>query len=425
MIDFTCGDVMVELLKYPENTFDGCLCDPPYGLGFMGKEWDQPGKSFVERRPVRENTWDHVGGNHNPTCAADRARTNRKENVGYQDWCRLWSSEVYRVLKPGSMLMAFGGTRTHHRLACAIEDAGFELRDTMMWLYGSGFPKSLDVSRVIDKAAGVERQNLGPSVYASRASNSGVQFEGWTGDDTRRLTAPTTDAARLWSGYGTALKPAWEPIILAMKPCEGTFSENALKWGVAGLAIDGGRIGPRDRIEYGLKNSKRGQKNCYGSPSGSADFNSNLGRWPANLILDEEAGAMLDDQSGTLGKSTGGGMNRDGKGPVYSEQCGHAKVKTVGFGDTGGASRFFYCAKASRKERGEGNTHPTVKPLDLCTCLARLILPPPRDLPRCVLVPFSGSGSESMGCEAAGWDLVVGIEKDPDYVEIAKGRVGS
>ena len=346
MIDYTCGDVSLELPKYPENTFDGCLCDPPYGLGFMGKSWDH-GVPSVE----------------------------------------VWR-EVLRVLKPGATLMAFGGTRTWHRLACAVEGAGFELRDTMMWITGQGFPKSL---------------NLG-------------------------------------NGYGTALKPAWEPILLAMKPLDGTFAENALKWGVAGLAIDACRIEAQDNLNGGAYSGGMRPTSAMGCTGEAGGTNSMLGagggrlppdkfkqpggRWPANLILDEEAAEMLDGQTGEI------------KSGFFSGHRNKAKTKNT-FGEfeirdenasrpanSGGASRFFYCAKASRKERGEGNTHPTVKPLALCTYLARLILPPPRDLPRCVLVPFAGSGSEAMGCEAAGWDLVVGIEKEPAYVEIAKGRVG-
>ncbi len=344
MIDFTCGDVNLELPKYPENTFDACLTDPPYGLGFMGKSWDH-GVPSAE-------TW----------------------------------REVLRVLKPGAMLMAFGGTRTWHRLACAIEDAGFELRDTMMWLYGSGFPKSLDILKAIDKAAGAEREKV--KATGGLTKNRNLNDDRWCkiGDAEALMDSltPITPAACLWSGYGTALKPAWEPILLAMKSCEGTFVENALKWGVAGLGIDGGRIG----VEGGCRSDKPytggDSKNDYGK--GLNDQRSpnvdGLGRWPANLILDEEAAPGQE------------------------------------------WTRYFYCPKASRKERGEGNGHPTVKPLSLCTYLARLILPPPRDLPRCILVPFSGSGSEALGCERAGWDLVVGIEKDLSYVEIAKGRAG-
>lgn len=288
--------------------FDAILCDPPYGLSFMGKAWDHgvPGPE----------TW----------------------------------ASLLRVVKPGGHLMAFGGTRTFHRLAVAIEDAGWEIRDTLCWLYGSGFPKSKNLDGAFD-------------------------------------------------GYGTALKPAWEPIILAMRPIDGTYAHNALTHGVAGLNIDGGRITADSRplrISHGQDTEG---KNTYGSngPGGGshAAGETTLGRWPANVALDEEAAGMLDAQSG-ITKS--------------------------------GASRFFYCAKASRSEREAGagagaNHHPTVKPLALARWLATLLLPPKRETPRRLLVPFSGSGSEMIGCLQAGWDEVVGIEMDPDYVAIARDRL--
>jgi site-specific DNA-methyltransferase (adenine-specific) len=239
----------------------------------------------------------------------------------------------------------------------------------------------------------------------------------------RSFLAQTTS-----KGIGN-LCPEFLPIIVAMKPCEGTFTENALKWGVAGLAIDAGRIqsGP----------------SAGGSISGASAFGQGFGwnehanrttqidrnapdRWPANVILDEEAGEMLDRQSGDRSSPWIGNPNTTGHkgGKMFggSEQGEQADQKPE-YRDSGGASRFFYCAKASRSERGEGNTHPCVKPIKLCEYLAKLLLPPKRDDARRLLVPFSGSGSEMIGALRAGWDEVVGIESNPEYVAIAERRI--
>lgn len=194
------GDCLSVLPSLEANSIDTVITDPPYGISFMGEDWDYgvPGVHF-------------------------------------------WQ-EIIRAAKPGAMLLAFGGTRTHHRLMTAIEDAGWEIRDCLIWLYGSGFPKSLDISKAIDKEKLINRDILGytinarPNRVGKKTKLSGLQTIGG------EITAPSSTAAKLWSGYGTALKPAWEPIVLAMKPLDGTFSQNAQKWGVAGINVDGGRI---------------------------------------------------------------------------------------------------------------------------------------------------------------------------------------
>jgi site-specific DNA-methyltransferase (adenine-specific) len=384
------------------SSFDACLCDPPYGLKFMGKDWDHgvPGPA-------------------------------------------VWA-KVFRVLKPGAFLLAFGGTRTHHRLMCAIEDAGFEIRDCMMWLYGQGFPKSLDIGKAIDKAAGALRETL--STRSKRGAFGGVAYaqDSWTLAQSNQplalpITAAATDAAKLFDGYGTALKPAYEPIIVAMKPCEGTFAENALRHGVAGINIEAGRIPAHgDKLQGGgstvgkfIENHHEGwqrpwmadddARESMRARSAEAQAHAeSAGRWPSNVILDEEAGAQLDRMSGES-KSTGGSGPASkqwrGDGHTVGAQLAGA---TGGFGDSGGASRFFYCAKASKSERGEGNNHPTVKPLKLIEYLARLILPPQGGK---LLVPFSGSGSEMLGARNSGWTDVTGIELSAGYADIAIERL--
>jgi site-specific DNA-methyltransferase (adenine-specific) len=387
------GDIHQVLSSEPANSFDGCLTDPPYGLKFMGKDWDHGIPS--------SETW----------------------------------REVLRVLKPGAFLLAFGGTRTHHRLMVAIEDAGFELRDCLMWIFGSGFPKGLDIGKALDKQAGAQRKIVGPRVYADGTPGHFANSDKYAQDsctrgkqmgETKLDSLPATDAAKLWNGYNVALKPAWEPIILAMKPIEGTFAQNVLKWGTGGLAVDACRI-PVSDAQY--------QRNCSGdrghdeNRTRQMDFamtggsSSDGGRWPANLLLNEEAAVQLDEQTGVLTSRPWDGKRNTPKTKNvlgdYESRQEQAKP-----GDSGGASRFFYCSKSSPSERGKGNNHPCCKPIRLCSYLARLILPPTSPTHDCrLLIPFCGSGSEMLGAWEAGWDSCLGIDNHQPYLDIAARRL--
>jgi len=329
-IQLYTGDCLEVMQTLDENSVDTIITDPPYGLSFMGKDWDYgvPGK-------------------------------------------RYWV-EALRVAKPGAMLLAFGGTRTHHRLMCAIEDAGWQIRDAIFWVYGSGFPKS---------------HNIGKATQDSQ-----------------------------WDGYGTALKPAYEIIVLAMKPLDGTFANNALTWGVAGLNIDGGRVAHDEPTKYTERDNEmwlgaRRNTNTLASPAPS-------GRWPANLIHDgsEEVTALFP-----VTKSTPGGMTKFGG--VFGNN-GEVKSNAI-YTDEGSAARFFYCAKASRKERnaglpdGESSSHPTVKPLALMRYLCKLTATPTGGT---VLDMFAGSGSTGCAAVLEGRDFI-GIDLDADYVEIARRRI--
>lgn len=405
------ADVLDALREMPDEGFDAAFCDPPYGLGFMGRRWDHGVPS-----------------------------------------AEVWA-EVLRVLKPGASLMAFGGTRTYHRLACNIEDAGFEIRDCALWLYGSGFPKAHNVSKAIDRAAGAERGKIGERVRLgdkkSYKSDGDLMF---VGNKTGAITAPATEAARKFDGYKSALKPAYEPIVWAMKPLDGTYAENALTHGVAGLNVDAGRI-DGEPIECSRSVSFGDTGAAYGGGNGKyTRVTNDAGRYPANLTLDPAAAAMLDAQTGEL-TSGSGPLKRsaDKFRHTYGEFAGQREEAGL-YGDTGGASRFFYTAKASRAEREAGlldfvtetvndgrdtpidnpyqrgeterrNTHPTVKPVDLCRYFSAMLLPPERDTPRRVLTPFSGVGSEMIGAMLAGWDECVGIEQNADYIAIAKARL--
>jgi site-specific DNA-methyltransferase (adenine-specific) len=376
-----CRDIMEGQLA--DNSVDSIVTDPPYELGFMGKKWDDTG-------------------------------------IAYN--CEVWEN-AYRVLKPGGHLLAFGGTRTWHRLAVAIEDAGFEIRDSIAWQYGSGFPKSLDVSKAIDKRAGAERVKV--PATGGLHKNANLNDDGWTkiGADNATMDSniPATPAAEQWQGWGTALKPAHEPIVVARKPLIGTVAENVLTHGTGALNIDGCRIGTDGGTTKG--NPPKGQSNgIYGNGlNGACDVVPlNAGRWPANVILDESQAAELDNQSGV--QRDGVAVRRNGVGGGHIGPPGAKVVGTPdhGYGGQGGASRFFYVAKAGKKERPnvDGVAHPTVKPIALMRYLVRLVTPPGGT----VLEPFAGSGTTVEACILEGFDCIA-IEMTDDYLPLIAERV--
>lgn len=369
-----CREVLPKI-----SQVDAVVTDPPYGLSFMGKGWDHgvPGVEF----------WQVI-----------RA-----------------------AMKPGAHLLAFGGTRTFHRLTCAIEDAGFEIRDCVMWVYGTGFPKSLDVSKAIDKTAGVKGtqgpMKRGGERLARLKDGKRDGGETWGNESGRNpyTTIPTTDAAKQWDGWGTALKPAWEPIILARKPLEGTVAANVLEHGVGGLNVDGCRV---EGIPPSVPQAAGGSGEIYGfkngvGRSGEMSNPEGKGRWPANLIHDgseEVVGLFPANRPGSHKQNPTHSSNAAfGGGRYDNSSC---------YSDSGSAARFFYCAKANKKDRGEGNDHPTVKPTDLMRYLCRLITP----LGGMVLDPFMGSGSTGKAALLEGFDFI-GIDAEKQYCDIAERRL--
>lgn len=311
----------VTTVKLEPNSFDACLTDPPYFINFMDNAWD-------------------------------KAEDIRAAHLA-------WAKNVFQALKPGAPLLAFGGTRTWHHLTTALEQAGFEIRDCLMWLYGTGFPK-------------------------------GKQ----------------------------ALKPAWEPIVLARKPLDGTLQHNIESHGTGALNIDSCRIlrASDDKSGWSQTGSKAGEnhslagKNYEREPKPDAP-----GRWAANLLLDEEAAKILD------------ASHKPTKSVPYKENTVKGNVLSLkkrtagGYQDSGGISRFFWCSKVSKKERGPGNDHPTLKPIKLTEYLALLLLPESEDAK--LLVPFSGAGSEVIGAMRAGWTDITAIELDKKYIKIARKRI--
>ena len=407
------GDNILSLKKLPDNSIDSIVTDPPYGLSFMNKKWDHQVPSV--------DFW----------------------------------KEVYRVLKPGGHVLSFGGTRTYHRMTVNIEDAGFEIRDQIMWLYGSGFPKSHNIGKSVDKIEGNEREVVG---------NRGIGYNDseiyGTGKDSIDITKGTSE----WEGWGTALKPANEPICVARKPIsEKTVAANVLKWGTGGINIDGCRVGTELVSTHSNGKGNTGDNGIYGTYNNIQGGDEREGRFPANIILDEEAGMALDEQSGPTSqghwpKGKTKGFGEFGGGETTYEGVG-PKDKNK---DKGGASRFFYCPKVSKKERNAGledmeeksieglghgldricsicetpqlkpcdckdnkwivkpkkNTHPTVKPISLMAYLCRLVTPPNG----IVLDPFMGSGSTGCAAVKEGFRFV-GMELDEDYFEIATKRI--
>ncbi len=475
-------DCLYKLKELDDSSVDSIVTDPPYGLSFMGKKWDYDVPSV-----------------------------------------EIWV-ECLRVLKPGGHLLAFAGSRTYHRMAVRIEDAGFEIRDQIMWVYGSGFPKSHNIGKAVDKQGGnllgkevadlvkKKRLEIGLSTIQLAElgkfygkTNHGGSVSNWetgrgritpeqfnklieilnlennpiietkrevigkqTNDDNfrfyssgryqwntegqkRKESIDITKGNSKWEGWGTALKPAHEPIVMARKPFKGTVVNNVLEWGTGGINIDASRIGTEKLTNKGM--SSLGVMHDDNWKSKKVE-NEVEGRFPANIIFDEEAGEILDEQSG-ISKS---GKSR-GLTPTKARSWKNSSIQGINridHDDKGGASRFFYCPKTSKKDRNEGldefetkqtvgggggignyendvnsssgkygsekapskNNHPTVKPTDLMLYLIRLVTPERGT----TLDPFMGSGSTGKAAIRGGFDFI-GIEREKEYIEIAKARI--
>jgi site-specific DNA-methyltransferase (adenine-specific) len=434
-IDIRLGDCLEVLKTIPDNSIDSVVTDSPYGLSFMGKKWDYDVPSV-----------------------------------------EVWV-ECLRVLKPGGHLLSFAGSRTYHRMAVRIEDAGFEIRDQIMWVYGSGFPKSHNIGKAIDKIEGNERKVVDMTFPDGSKPRKTQQLKTYN-ENEKYIGAPQyTKGNSDWEGWGTALKPAHEPIVMARKPLsEKSIAENVLKHGTGGINIDGSRIEFED-TQNAATNPKFRKENNYKMPeagqesNGAVKFTSSKneydtsGRFPANIIFDEEAGQLLDEQSGISKSTASKGHHR--KGNTVGDQRTSKGAGLYGDGnwiegskhnDKGGASRFFYCPKAAKKDRDEGlddfeekvspitnfqadkgveyrmengeitglraqpakskNNHPTVKPTDLMRYLINLVTPPNGT----ILDPFMGSGSTGKAAVRCGVNFI-GIEKEQEYMDIASARI--
>ena len=410
------GDCIDKLKELDDNSVDSIVTDPPYGLSFMGKTWDYdvPSQEIFE--------------------------------------------ECLRVLKPGGHLLSFAGSRTYHRMAVRVEDAGFEIRDQIMWIYGSGFPKSMNIGKAVDKKNGNEREVVGEQIIPYKDKNRSVlpSERGWN-TNSLKTRFDITKGQSEWEGWGTALKPAHEPIVMARKPLsEKTIVDNVLEWGTGGINIDDSRI----NLNGDYKSKPNGRPSLTGLDdkydSNTANQPDTIGRFPANIIFDEAAGKLLDEQTGEL-STVGSPKNIDSsKTSIFGAGVPGFQM----YGDKGGASRFFYCPKTSKRDRNEGlddfdakpmawgnqakaelrrgnlefsgsgdgtkhnkvsmrvNTHPTVKPTDLMLYLIRLVTPKGGT----TLDPFMGSGSSGKAAIRGGFEFI-GIEREEEYMEIAQARI--
>lgn len=434
------GNMLDMLDVIEKNSIESIVTDPPYELNFMGKGWDNAGISF------QKETWE----------------------------------KCFEVLKPGGYLLAFGGSRTFHRIACAIEDAGFEIRDTVMWLYGSGFPKSMNIGKGVESkltrgsANKQEFKNLegtkvkgGDLGYNSMHFNQGDRPNDYNKTNESLRTDKVdykTELGKKYDGWGTALKPAYEPIIVARKPFKGSCVDNVIKYGVGGLNIDECRVGTEERTHKGMSSNIPENAGVFRDDAWvPKDIEVTVeGRFPANVILtygDEDYHEVCDGFPVT--KSTGGSGVASKRSAMGLYEGGWNREKDCahlgGLGDEGSASRYFYCAKASKKDREEGlsnfdegiggslrgtkqqdlktgsgnernnkrkNTHPTVKPTELMQYLVRLVTPENGT----VLDPFNGSGSTGKAVMYENWERnkgykYIGIELEEEYLETSKARI--
>ena len=409
------GDCLAHLRDMPDNSIDAVVTDPPYGL------------SNTDPKHVAETLTKWVTGDHEYTPPAKGGFMGKAWD-SFVPPPAVWD-ECMRVLKPGGHLLVFAGTRTQDLMGLSIRLAGFDIRDGIGWIYGSGFPKSMDISKAIDKAAGAERAVVGVSTYGDGHVQRSAESIGYGGSDpdsdSRKVTAPATPDAARWAGWGTALKPAIEPVIVARKPIRGTVAANVLEWGTGALNIDASRVGPPGGFGGGAK----GSSGFAGGYAGDGFVESTKGRWPANVLLDPEAAAAMDQQSGITKDGVAvrhRGVKGGEIGPPGNKPEGTADM---GYGGTGGASRFFpvfkYQAKAPKKERpvieredGTKVQHPTVKPLALMEWLITLVTPPGGT----VLDPFAGSGTTLQAARDKGFQAI-GIEADADYCELIHERL--
>lgn len=419
-VTFAPGDCLDVLPTLPENSIDSCVTDPPYHLTSIVKRFGAdnaaPAKDYSEER-------DNATGAYARASAGFMGKKWDGGDIAFR--VATWRA-IYRVLKPGGHLIAFGGTRTYHRMACAIEDAGFEIRDQLAWIYGSGFPKSHDVSKGIDRAAGAKGE-FGAKKPNIHSRGDHVLHEGWRRpwmedpeavNNSGREYIPATEAAARWSGWGTALKPAQEPIVLARKPLsEPTVAANVLRWGTGALNVDGCRVAidnaereivdnrsgansqPDDGTIYGRGLGNRLQGTTYKSHS--------TGRWPANLIHDgseEVVKAFPETKSGKLEPH----HKRGEQVNVYGVSNGAKPSREFG-GDEGSAARFFYTSKADADDR-LGSKHPTVKPVDLMQWLVRLVT----KKGGATLDPFAGTGTTGEAAWREGCKAFL-IEREEEY----------
>lgn len=392
-----CRDVLAEL---PADSLDSCVCDPPYHLTSVVKRFGAEGAA-----PAKHGT----DGLYARQSAGFMGKQWDGGDIAFDPdtWRAVW-----RVLKPGAHLVAFGAPRGYHRMACAIEDAGFEIRDSLMWIFGTGFPKSHDVSKGIDSTLGVEREKVPPkNVIAWQRDSGNVRPYMLDPNHMTISDQPISPQAIEFDGWGTALKPAYEPIILARKPLsEKTVAANVLKWGTGAINIDACRVPSESRPHIERRNDNSMDGAVYGSGiNGSRSLGTfDQGRWPANVVTDGSAEVIEAFPQTAPAKA--GKRNAPKIGGTYGDYSGDDPDR-MGHTDSGGsAARFFYSSKANKTDRA-GSKHPTVKPVSLMEWLCKLVTPNGG----VILDPFAGSGTTLQAAVQNGFKAI-GVEKEPEYI---------
>lgn len=377
------GDNLEIMKRMENNSIDSIVTDPPAGITFMGK------------------SWDHDKGGRDQWIA----------------WMTTVAKECLRVIKPGGHALVWSLPRTSHWTATAWEDAGWEVRDKVVHLFGTGFPKSLNISKQLDKEAGIEREVVGSYGRSFRPHAEGSN-NGWVRPSHEikgNITKPSTDSAKSFAGWGTALKPAHEDWILLRKPLEGTVAQNVLEYGVGGINIDGCRVGETGARNNGNSHGTIGS-NSIGVYGKAIKQDYNKGRFPANLIHDGSEDVLQFFPNTKSGKMMPTHIENGYQKNCYGKRMEHMTMET--YGDSGSSARFFYCAKPSPSERGKNNKHPTVKSIALMRYLCRLITPPGG----VVLDPFGGSGSTAIAAREEGFNYIL-IEKEKESVDTAIERL--
>lgn len=385
------GDSFQELQKLPKNSVHAVVTDPPYGLAFMGRSWDD------------------------------------FEPKEYQEWCQEWAEHVLRVLKPGGHVLAFSGNRTHHRLFTGVEDAGFEIRDTLTWHYGSGFPKASDIGKTIDKRAGADREVVGTreadDVTSGNYGQGGSIDENKQGETTTyEYTEPATPEAKKWDGWKTGLKPATEYVVMARKPFDGATVDCVQEHGTGALNIEACRVGSDGGHEHPGTEDNSTTETCYGDGlNGTQSEPVDKGRYPSNVVFDEIEAERLDEQVGELAAGAHTTQVDAKAANCYGDKRYTDTPEERTETDSGGPSRYFYTSKASKAERTENgsidNAHPTVKPQDLMEWLIKMVS---RE-GQIVLDPFCGSGTTCKAAKSLNREFI-GIERQDKWVDVARVR---
>jgi DNA modification methylase len=387
------GDSFEVLDDLETESVHAVVTDPPYGLAFMGRSWDD------------------------------------FEPKEYQEWCEKWATKVKRVLKPGGHLLAFSGNRTHHRLFTGVEDAGFEIRDTLTWHYGSGFPKATDVSKTIDKRADAEREVVGLNEHytegrqdISDTEKQTYAEESRSEEEMRAVTEPATEQAEKWDGWKTGLKPATEYVVMARKPFDGATVDCVLEHGTGALNIDGTRVEGTKPKRENAGERPEDSSTSYDLGSREATGTTTEGRYPSNVVFDETEAEQLDRQVGDVDGCSPHTITDSGEREVLDDGgLGATDDRVEGFNDSGGPSRYFYTSKASKSERTENgsidNAHPTVKPQDLMEWLIKMVS---RE-GQIILDPFCGSGTTCKAAKSLNRQFI-GIEKQAKWADVARVR---